>query len=231
MIKWNVCGIIVMLLVFELVSGHKSWAAGGDSTHAGDVVSSEVAQMSESGALISVDIETMQGFGKVGQEKVSQAVELLTEVLNSQEFKNGVIHYKYQGKEQFANNTLNGKTVGNQVVYQTILAGRENYASTDDHTVDLNLILYTPPWYKPSNVVGYTYPNSKSIWMNSKFFNQFSAAQVAGNMAHEWLHKLGFGHDYNSTSRRPYSVPYAVGYLVVDLAKSVLNGVRLNPAL
>ena len=54
--------------------------------------------------------------------------------------------------------------------------------------------------------------------MNTKYFDRYTPYQVAGNLTHEWLHKMGFTHDSAATSTRPYSVPYAVGYIVRQLA-------------
>jgi hypothetical protein len=57
--------------------------------------------------------------------------------------------------------------------------------------------------------------------MNTKYFYVYTPYQVAGNLTHEWLHKLGFDHDVASTPARPYSVPYAVGYILRDLASDL----------
>ena len=62
-------------------------------------------------------------------------------------------------------------------------------------------------------------PDTSVITSNRRFFDNFTPAEIAGNLAHEWMHKIGFDHDFNSTSRRPYSVPYAVGDLVESLAE------------
>ncbi len=54
--------------------------------------------------------------------------------------------------------------------------------------------------------------------MNEKFLNANRPYKVTTNMVHEWCHKLGFKHDVQATPGRKYSVPYAVGYIVRDLA-------------
>ena len=64
------------------------------------------------------------------------------------------------------------------------------------------------------STVGYTYSNTKRIWMNRKFHDAFSACEKAANIAHEITHKIGFGHDLKATMRRPLSVPYMTGAIM-----------------
>lgn len=153
-------------------------------------------------------------FSASGKRKIEQAADLIKEVVASEEFKNHVLNHRYNGKKQFANN--NGLT--NKQIYHKILEGAEQLRPAKDNEMDLDLELYTD---NGSNTVGYTYPNTNRIWMNSKYFNKNTPALVTTNMMHEWLHKLGFGHDVEATARRPYSVPYAIGYIVRDLAKKL----------
>ena len=63
-------------------------------------------------------------------------------------------------------------------------------------------------------------PDTMRIWIHKKFFRRSSwtPVDVAANMAHEWVHKIGFGHDYYYTEDRPYSVPYAIGNIVAEVA-------------
>jgi hypothetical protein len=84
--------------------------------------------------------------------------------------------------------------------------------------MDLEVELY----YAANSVVGYTYGGSKRIWVNTKFFNSFKENSVAGNLFHEWLHKLGYTHSYASTPTRPYSVPYAIGRIMGNIGKNFL---------
>jgi len=153
-------------------------------------------------------------FSASGRKKIEQAAELIKEVVASEEFKNRVLNHRYNGKKQFANN--NGLT--NRQIYNKILEGAEQLRPSKDNEMDLDLELYTD---NSTNVVGYTYPNTNRVWMNNKYFSKNTPALVTTNMMHEWLHKLGFGHDAKATPQRPYSVPYAVGYIVRDLAKKL----------
>jgi hypothetical protein len=65
-------------------------------------------------------------------------------------------------------------------------------------------------------VIGYTYSNTKWQWIYSRILREWGAQDIAGNLAHEWCHKIGFEHESSWTSKREHSVPYAIGYYVRD---------------
>jgi hypothetical protein len=74
-------------------------------------------------------------------------------------------------------------------------------------------------YHSPSKTIGYTFPDTNRIWMNTKYFNRYTPVKVADNLMHEWMHKLGFTHEMKYSERRNYSVPYAIGYLIEELAE------------
>lgn len=82
---------------------------------------------------------------------------------------------------------------------------REVLEDKQKKTVGIELHMY----YANNSTVGYTCPGCNYIKMNRKFHQSYSVCTSAGNLAHELDHKLGYGHDSNATSRRPYSVPYS----------------------
>jgi hypothetical protein len=175
---------------------------------------------------LPVDLDALSGFSSADKTKIDQAAQAMSEALSSEDFRQAVLSFTYDGKQQFSNNQLAnaaGDTVAtgmsNQQIYDTMMASRETYLNNTDETAHINLTLYTPSFYKKWNVVGYGYPGQPQIFMNWYYFNSYDIAQVAANIAHEWTHKLGFDHDYNRTARRPYSVPYGVGCLVEHLAE------------
>lgn len=145
------------------------------------------------------------------EDKVHKAIEIIKKVIASNEFRTRVLTYTFDGKRSFVDN--NGLT--NEEVYQKILQGSESLMPGDDFEMDLELELY----YSSKNTVGYTYPNTVRIWMNTKYFTPYTPTQVAGNIFHEWTHKLGFDHATSYSVSRDSSVPYALGYLIRDLGK------------
>lgn len=146
------------------------------------------------------------GFTLEQEEKMLDALERLKLAVNSIRFEELVIAHSYQGEQVYIDN--NG--LSNTEVYQVIMDGAETLTPELDNEIDLVVNLY----YSNNSTVGYTYENSKEIWINQKFFDINSQAQIAGNILHEWTHKLGFKHDFYSTNTRNYSVPYAVGDMI-----------------
>lgn len=152
-------------------------------------------------------------FSAAQESKVDKAVSLMKKVIASKTFKDKIINHTYNGKKTFVDN--NGLT--NTQIYQKLLDGAEKMGNTSkNNTMDVELELY----YAATSTVGYTYPNSTRIWMNTKYFNNYTPIKVAGNLTHEWLHKLGFGHASSYSTSRNYSVPYAIGYLMEELAEN-----------
>ncbi|MBN22981.1 MAG: hypothetical protein CL678_16975 [Bdellovibrionaceae bacterium] len=166
---------------------------------------------------LTVSFLHLNNFYPEDRDKIYAAAEVFETVINSEEFKEAILNFTYNGKKEFVDN--NGMT--NQEVYDTIMRGAEGYLNEPNHQADLDLQLYWARWWKKWRVVGYTYPNTSRIYMNKYYFNVFTPSDVAGNMAHEWMHKIGFDHDFNRTARRPYSVPYAVGDLISEIAQKM----------
>jgi hypothetical protein len=164
---------------------------------------------------LTTDIYLRNFSKEVDREKISKANTLLLKIMNSEEFKQRVLNFTFKSKKQFNDN--NGKT--NQEIYDHLMTGAEVLMPGSRGIMNFDLTLYTSknPF---SKVKGYTLPDTMRIWINKKYFRQSSwtPRDVAANMAHEWVHKMGFGHDYNHNTDRPYTVPYGVGYIVQDLA-------------
>lgn len=150
-------------------------------------------------------------FDRDDEEKVLRAFEIIKKVVSSREFRNRVLDYTYQGKKQFVDN--NGKT--NAQIYQILVDGREELRPSVNNQMDLELQLY----YSWKSTVGYTTPGELRIYMNTKFFDPYTSSEVAGNVFHEWTHKLGFNHASSYSVSRDSSVPYAIGYIIEELGK------------
>jgi hypothetical protein len=145
------------------------------------------------------------------EEKFNKALEVIKNVIATEEFRTRVINHTYSGIKTFVDN--GGFT--NSQIYQMILEGAETLRPLKNNTMDMGVETY----YASTTTIGYTYPNSTQIWVNTKYFNTNTVAQVASNLMHEWLHKLGFKHaTYYSTSR-DYSVPYAIGRMIGSIGR------------
>lgn len=153
----------------------------------------------------------LEEFDKEDTAKVNKAIEIIKKVVASKEFRDKVLNFTYNKKKQFVDN--NGLT--NAQIYQKLLEGKEELRPVIDNEMDLELELYYSMW----NTVGYTTPDELRIYMNTKFFYSYTPAEVAGNVFHEWTHKLGFDHDSSYSVSRDSSVPYALGYIMEELGK------------
>jgi len=164
---------------------------------------------------LDIEVKT-RNFKESDKRKLYKAIEILKIVINSQELKEKILNHKFRGQTTFHQN--NGIT--NSQIYNHLMTGAENLKPDSDKIMNFDLTLYRSknPW---SKVKGYTKPDTMRIWLNKKFYKRSSwtPVDVAANMAHEWIHKMGFGHDYYYNEDRPLTVPYAIGYLVSSVAK------------
>lgn len=146
------------------------------------------------------------------EKKIDNSIDILREIFASPEFKRRILSHKFRGHYQFNMN----KGLSNYQIYRRLLRGIERLHPYENNAMDVEVELYTD---LQSQVVGFTNPRTRRIWMNTKYFNKNTPAQVASHLTHEWLHKLGFDHEKGRCHDRKYSVPYAIGYIVRDMAK------------
>jgi hypothetical protein len=158
---------------------------------------------------------TLIGFSPKQEEKITAASKLIRKIVRSDAFREKVMNHTWKGKKAFADND----GMSNEQVYKKILEGSERMINHGvNNTMDLEIELYSD---YDSITIGYTYPNIVRIYMNKKYYNKFRPYEVADNMMHEWLHKIGFTHAVKPTPERPYTVPYAIGYIVKGIAREM----------
>jgi hypothetical protein len=145
------------------------------------------------------------------ENKVLRAADLIKKVITSDKFQKEVLNHQFKGERAFADN----QGLSNSQIYRKILEGSETIKPGKDNEMDMVLLTY----YEDAITIGYTYPTTRNVWMNTKYLNRYNPVQVTGNMMHEWLHKLGFTHPVKHTPERRFSVPYAVGYIMQKLAR------------
>lgn len=144
--------------------------------------------------------------------RVTEALRLLEEVVNRPEFRDRVLNMTYKiGKNTFQGYTQTDATPTQ--VLQDIESAVENYNDGGPGVIDLFLDSY----YKRSSTVGYTSVKDKFIHMNRYIQSSYTPQQTAGNIFHEWMHKIGYGHSSRNNVYRPHSVPYKLGYLVAEM--------------
>lgn len=170
---------------------------------------------------LTVQLDGVRYFNQAQTDKLNLAKRVVELVVNSREFKDRVLQFKYQSKLQFVQNA----GLSNEQIYNVLMTGAEKYPkpTAEDQAMNFDLELYKPAWYQSNNVLGYTSQSDKTIHINKNFYDRAEVYEIAMNLTHEWCHKMGFDHDSKSTARRPYSVPYGVGYIVRDLAQTFLK--------
>lgn len=140
-------------------------------------------------------------------QRLARLGKSLEKIINSPEFKTKLLMSHYLGKPGFASTK---KTPSE--VFKMVLEASELRTKVD-HRLDLKIIVLKGK----RGVLGWTNPSTSKIWMNSRYFDNRQDSGLVGTMLHEASHKLGLGHDFKRTARRPYSAPYVLGTIAAQL--------------
>lgn len=139
--------------------------------------------------------------------KLVKAFAIMESVFNSQVFGEWCTNSKF----------TTTKDSGEQVFRKLLMADQGN---GDEVDYEAEFYIEIDNSWKPlTKVVGWTNPGTKWQWVNQKFFNNFTEVELAGHLAHEYCHKIGYAHKSASDHK---SVPYSVGYKVSELGKRVI---------
>jgi hypothetical protein len=157
------------------------------------------------GHKVNVTLVEAKYFSPRDMVKVKKALSLLCKVVNSTQFRDGILYTTYTS-------TNDSPT---EILAKMYKANERN--TGDDYEMDFSLQYYNSWW---SKVIGYTVPSSVWVWLNWKYHMHFTPSQMAGNLMHEFCHKIGYDH----SSHRDYSsVPYYAGYLVEQIGAEYEN--------
>jgi len=159
---------------------------------------------------VTFEIHEKNNFTESERIKFRKSINYAEQVINSEEFK---VRFLQMPLVQTNNKT-------NLEIYNELMSGADKFNKEADKDIDVQITMY----YSFKNTVGYTYPTTWFTWINRKFFSSFDYADVAGNVVHEYMHNMGYGH-LRATDK--WSVPYAVGYLVRNMIKELIK--ETNP--
>jgi len=166
----------------------------------------------------------VENFKEHEELMLKKAVKLMARALGDIMFKEYCINYRYKikhfkwtwsGKKTWYKEYKGFFDVGNLTqhqIYCQVMKGEE-VLSEDGEDGEADIFLRIDRSDKPG-VIGYTYPSSIWQWIYSRIFREYGPETVAGNLAHEWVHKLGFSH--KKKKRKKHTPPYAIGYYVRD---------------
>lgn len=102
-----------------------------------------------------------------------------------------------------------GPALTNHQVYARIVAGDQLHPLDNKDELDIEVILYRKTF---SKVVGYTFTNSTTIWVNRKYFGK--PKSIFSNLLHEGGgHQMGFLHN----GRWATAVPYVLNQIAEKL--------------
>ena len=166
-----------------------------------------VLTTSTDGDRLNIKINSITNFRDDEKVLYFESVRMLDLIVNSKEFVQRFLALKLTNTEGLTNHEI----------LAIIYSGREELQPIDDREIDVDVTIYE----SNNSTVGYTNQSTIRTWVNRKFFRDYTAAEVAGNLFHEWVHKLGFGH---RNAKEHTSVPYAAGYLVRDMIREMMNG-------
>lgn len=175
---------------------------------------------------VKVQLHSIVGYGQ-HEAFAKKAIVALEQVLNSEEFKQGVLN----------GNFIRTEGLSNQQLYDRIMGGHEIQGpGGQDGVVDLRartLRVDGDESRWKDNCEGSTIgidgngdgvtaicPNKLAIWASQNRIDQ-----LAGHYAHEYMHILGFSH-YNrlrGQAWREKTFVYKIGNLVVRLVKASLQ--------
>ena len=185
--------------------------------------------------MISIHVQSMMGFKKPHEALLLQSFALGERLLNSKEVWDDISQFSYLvkkrkffiGREYWATiNRFSHTTHTNDKVLETIMSGFDNGDGVD-HQIDIVAEAY----YSNEGVIARAMVgpgNVNYVKWNEKFLGDGTVPGVVKTFLHEYCHRVGYGHPYNRTSDRNYSVPYAVGHIGENRARAYLAGAPLN---
>lgn len=147
--------------------------------------------------------------------RTDSALRRAAEVMNGGRFRERVLNFEHDGIPAFVDN--NG--LSNQEILEAIYRAEEVGYAGETGVGEIHHDVIDIAFCTWRSAIGFTSPGTEWITTYRCKYNRLSDASLAGHLVHEWLHKLGFGHDFRRTPTRPYSVPYAIGSIVEELLR------------
>ena len=150
---------------------------------------------------VKIDVTNMN---QAQEAKAIKASELMLVFFKSDFFKNKIYSTDFSKLLGASKNCISRKlNFDKDKIYNLFMTGEEEWNGVKDYEIDLKISTY----YTWKGVVGYIIPMKPTIWVNTKFFNNYSPRKVGNNGSHEWSHTLGFRH-YGRWLRE--SLPYLI---------------------
>jgi len=152
-------------------------------------------------------------------EKMKLAARIFEKVLNDPEFQKELATKTFKSDRE---DDLVPNPTATQVI-EKIYEGSERYKPEHNHAADIYWYAEKKSFWKRltgnCDTIGYGYPGERKIFTYTCLIDEEgSMAELVGNLAHEWSHKLGFRHRADDHSEKYETVPYVFGDLVEEHA-------------
>ncbi|MEM6517368.1 MAG: hypothetical protein AAF688_14390 [Bacteroidota bacterium] len=167
--------------------------------------------------IIKVKLNRLVNFNRKRDiEKAKKVQKLIEVVINSNEFRENVISADFKDRRFRKENGTIYEIVENGSILNLIIGGNEQYDNDDtiDFEWDFQIVLYR----SFTGEIGHR--SKDTIFTKKKKFRKMPYKDLASHWIHEYMHVIGFTHDFKRTKRRAYSVPYLVGEIAGDIMKS-----------
>ena len=170
--------------------------------------------------MIKVNIAETTGYNDQQVQKIFRAAAIIERTINTFAFRDAILNFKRSKKKSFSfkkHPLSHFKKYSNEEVYDKIMMAKEKFGNIQTGNMDLYLTLIPGG---DGITIGYGNKDSKEIFTYSEYFERATDASLANHIVHEWCHKIGFDHAFHpwQDKYRDYSVPYAVGNLIEQLA-------------
>ena len=146
-------------------------------------------------------------------DKINDVAVEMNTIINSKYFMDQVLKMKTHGERS------KFKDLSNKEIYEKLMKGAELFKEDEDYTWNI----FIDDYFSWKGVIGYTTRNTKTINVNTRFFDKRHRAQCGSNIVHEQGHKLGFSHDKSRTKARPYSVCYQLNIAYETAYSRIFN--------
>lgn len=153
-----------------------------------------------------MEVTNLEDLHEWDAERIRFALEGVNRILASPMFGAEWLQAKLTETEGLTNQQVLDKILGADALSPLDKVG----------VLDVDVILYRKAW---SKVVGYTFFNAVTIWVNRRFFGD--ACSIASNLLHESTHQLGFGHARSWATTVPYQANRIVEKLWPVLCKDI----------
>ena len=162
----------------------------------------------------------IEGLNATREDKMEQALRIFEKIMNDPAFQKELLSSKFKFD---VIGDPNARFTTKQVV-DKIYAGREWYKDTANNTADINWEVKPkkrPYFTEPE--IGIEPQQDSTIYTYTWFFDKSdNLPDLVGQVAHEWLLKLGFEHAFKRHRLIERTVPFIFGNLVTKYATHYL---------